>query len=39
MVAATWRLVIAAIDEAGLPPEAEEAGEAPAAAGAPAAAT
>ncbi len=39
IVAATWRLVIAAIDEAGLPPEPEEAGEAPAAAGALAAAT
>jgi putative heme transporter len=39
MVAATWRLVIAAIDEAGLPPEPVSAGEGPAPAGAPAPAT
>ena len=31
MVAATWRLVIAAIDEAGMPPEPEDAVEVPAA--------
>ena len=42
MIAATWRLVIAAIDEAGLPPEPEDAsdaGKAPATDRAPAAAT
>ncbi len=33
IVAATWRLVIAAIDEAGLPPEPADAGEVPATAG------
>jgi putative heme transporter len=39
MIAATWRLVIAAIDEAGLPPEPVGSGEVPAVAGASAAAT
>ena len=40
IVAATWRLVIAAIDEAGLPPEPVDAGDVPMAAGTlPAAAT
>jgi predicted PurR-regulated permease PerM len=29
MIAATWRLVIAAIDEAGMPPDPADAGEEP----------
>jgi predicted PurR-regulated permease PerM len=39
MIAATWRLVIAAIDEAGLPPEPVGSGEVPAPAGGPASAS